>query len=56
MLKTRANLQVYVNGGRPVVNWTDHNAPAWGIGGFGIANYRTPATFTDVTYDGNDAR
>ena len=57
VLKVGAYLQVYVNGGvNPVVNWTDHNSPAWGIGGFGIATNGTPATFTDVTYDADQAR
>ncbi len=57
VLKVGANLQVYVNGGvNPVVNWTDPNSPAWGIGGFGLATHGTPATFTDVTYDADQAR
>ena len=49
MLKVGAYLPFYVNGGvNPVVNWTDHNSPAWGIGGFGIATDNTRPTFTDI--------
>jgi hypothetical protein len=57
VLKTGANLQVYVNNlPDPVVNWTDPGPSAPAIGGFGLANLLAPATFTDVTYDGNQSR
>jgi hypothetical protein len=57
VLKVGAYLQVYVNDGdEPVVNWTDWTGPGWGIGGFGVANLEAPATFTDVSYDANQAR
>jgi hypothetical protein len=57
VLKTGANFQVYVNNNLyPFINWTDTSPPAWAIGSFGLANLQAPATFANVTYNGNDAR
>jgi hypothetical protein len=58
VLKTGANLQVYVGSSdSPFINWTDHSSSAWGIGGFGLANYTTGgATFTGVTWNGDQSR
>ena len=57
VMKTGANFQVYVDDrADPTVNWTDTSSPAWAIGGFGLANLMAPATFTDVTYHGNQQR
>ena len=39
VVKTGPNFQVYVEDQPdPLINWTDTNASAWGIGGFGVAN------------------
>ena len=56
VVKTRNNYQVYV-GDRPdpFIDWSDTSG-AWAIGSFGLANFDTPATFTDVTFNGNDGR
>ncbi|MBF4769638.1 hypothetical protein ISU10_17865 [Nocardioides agariphilus] len=57
VLKTGANFQVYVGDrAAPYVNWTDLSSTAWAIGSFGVANLLAPATFSQVTYDGDAAR
>ena len=57
LVRTGSNFKVYVDGAvDPFINWTDTSASPATIGAFGIANLNAPATFTDVTYSGDDAR